>query len=296
MFTQSHGTDVYVDPWTGDVLTRAIWQGDYGQGRCLFRHGAAWRVGPTLPTVRIDGAAASCRAIVNGRPAFVTAADRWLFLSQSYGWVVADAAEEPREFDYTVDDASGDPVTVLAGSEFWAGSLPQVNASAESFAPRGSLRDGGSEISVSVTWDYWERTDSAAAESGILPHCGAYSPQGGATGTKTVGYPCWQAPDAGEGDPPAVMRAAGLLYRGNSPGARFVKTDGWWIYLSDRSGAWKTKVNPVADADWTIPYVYDDEWDGERPEVASIVLAAGRCLRFREDGSREYLFPAPRIP
>jgi hypothetical protein len=276
-------------------MSRAVWTGS--SGRRLFRHGSAWRIGPLLPTVRIGGAAASCRAIVNGRPAFATALGRWLFLSASYGWVVADEAEEPREFDYTVEDENGDPETILAGTEFWAGTLPQPNAGAASFSPRGSLRDGGSAILVEVTWDYWERTDSAAGgESAVLPHCGAYSPQGGATGTKTVGYPCWYAPDAAAGDPPAFLRAGGLLYRGNAPGAAAAKSGGFWVYGSDESGAWKTASDPAADVAWTIPYVYDDGWDGERPDVASVVLPAGRCLRFREPGLAEYLFPAPRIP
>lgn len=300
MYTQSHGMERCID-LDGTSYVRNVWARD-GGGRYLFCHGGEWRISATLdPVVKIGGGAVSFYGIVNGYPAW-TGKALCLFRSQLYGWVVADDFEEPREFDYAVQDldADGNLVTddIQGGSEFYVvgNSIPGIGSSATA-EPRGSLRgdDSAAGVTVSVEWDYWRAVEQGTEH---LPALGRYVAVGTASGQSPImiGYPNWTLKSGPDGvEAVEFRRESGTLYRVAADGSLVEVPDGDIVIHSDESGAWKTSARPVADTDWSVPYVYGDEWDGERPAVDPIVLTAGRCIEFHT-GLKEYVFPTARIP
>lgn len=296
MFQQSHGVERIL-PYGGTAWeTTPIWR-EYNGREMLFRYDGKWTISRTVgPRVTINGQATQIVGLVNGYLAYMNGDGETLFHDTNYGWVVSVDMVIPREFDYQVEDAQGAAQTVLAGTDFWASaSLPTINdPQGLDFSPRGALRDTApnSVATVIALWDYWQLPTLDQPDD--APPTGVYIAHGSGAigGDRMIGYPAWL--DADGGGTIAYTMAEGALYAGNAPGTRMYRQGGVYIVAEhpDGYGSWQTASDPVADAAWVVPFVYDPAAE-DPPVVGPLTFAPTRCMRIG-DGT-EYVFPTARV-
>lgn len=298
MWRQSHGMEPCIDLFSGQSYVRNVWDAGAGAGRTryLFSYMGVWRISAELdPVVKIDGNRADVYAIVNGYPAYRcgrSGAWKTLFVSSSYGWVVATDLEEPLEYDYTVRDFVDDEiatVTVRAGTAFWQGSLPSVGGNAV-FSPRG-IASGN--VGVSVEWLFWAPSSNGYGTAGTdrIPTTGVYACTG--EDPIMVGFPCW-GPIEETDDWTFTLRGGTLLRTDGdeTPLHPEGAASGAWLLRTDADGAWTAPAAPVPERAWVFSYAYSEGRSGApKPDIS---LYPGR--RIMASGAVEYVYPTARIP
>lgn len=143
----------------------------------------------------------------------------YIYYSVNYGWVKCSRfpGYEPDEY-YDSDEKK------YKGDGFWSGSFPSASGN-ETFHPRGSNRNSGSNVTVSWYWKRWQSSKLF----------GEYNPQGDASGKLYFGSPRWK-----DGDGVYYVRSinkengkytyGGIAYNGSK-----------WIIgaVNDPSGWWE---------------------------------------------------------